>query len=118
MKCDQRNNKRLYLGLGDVCQKMIITRDQSFDDLPKLSINIELIKILGHVVLDALWSNFLRQYQTYSERATLIPSLFTVKLHYVLHLSSKSTTYHVMLLSHQNIWYIDRETLWYIERDI
>ena len=36
---------------------------------------------MGHVVSDALWSNCLRQYQTYSER--VLPSLFTVKLQYV-----------------------------------
>ena len=49
----------------------------------KSSINIEVIKILGHVVLDAPQSNCLRQYQIYSEIATVLPSLFTVKLQFV-----------------------------------
>ena len=36
---------------------MKYTRDRSFDDPPKSGINIKVIKILGQVVLEALWSN-------------------------------------------------------------
>ena len=49
-------DNKLHLHLFPPCP-LIITKEQSFDDLPKQRINIKVIKILGEVVLEALQSN-------------------------------------------------------------